>query len=238
MHAEAFGTAVVRHLDRIALGLRHEDLQIGNDDRGVAVDLDERKPGEMREAAGDRRLMGRAHHLLGKLPCVRAGSRALRRGRTSRPRPSMLRCDPCRRCRRSADGWRSGCRFRAGLRSSRMRSSTVRSDLLASIFRSTNWTCSVVLATAAIPVHPTSACERWGVGPLRVALTRGGCSDRHHCLFGITSPIAPASCAEKNSRPSGIARMQRAPQFAPGISYSPITGRPAPCGRSCWRNFP
>ena len=43
----------------------------------------------------------------------------------------------------------------------------------------------------------------------------------------MTSPIAPASCAEKNSRPSGCAMIARAPQFGPPIGYSPIT---SPCG--------
>src|SRR5712691_11922787 len=41
-------------------------------------------------------------------------------------------------------------------------------------------------------------------------------------LLGITSPMAPASCAEKNRRPSGMAVMARAPQPATGIGYSPI----------------
>src|SRR5262249_13188796 len=40
---------------------------------------------------------------------------------------------------------------------------------------------------------------------------------------GMTSPIAPTSWAEKNSRPSGIATMARAPQPSTGIAYSPIT---------------
>src|SRR5271166_3143728 len=43
---------------------------------------------------------------------------------------------------------------------------------------------------------------------------------------GITSPMAPASCAEKNSRPSGIATMARAPHPSTGIGYSPTTFPP------------
>ncbi len=40
----------------------------------VAIDLDERQPGEMREPTGDRRLVAGAHHLLGQcLTAARAG---------------------------------------------------------------------------------------------------------------------------------------------------------------------
>src|SRR4029453_5374733 len=35
--AKAFGAAVVRYIDRIALRLRHQDLQIGGDDGAVAL---------------------------------------------------------------------------------------------------------------------------------------------------------------------------------------------------------
>ncbi len=74
MHAEAFRRAVVRHLDRLTLSLRYENLQIGDDDGGVAVDLDERQAGEVRESTRDRRLMARAHDLLGqRLPSAWAG---------------------------------------------------------------------------------------------------------------------------------------------------------------------
>ena len=69
-----FDAAVVRHLDRLALRLRHQDLQIGDDGRGVAVDLDERQPGEVRKPARDRGLVAGAHDLLGqRLPPARAG---------------------------------------------------------------------------------------------------------------------------------------------------------------------
>ena len=57
MDAEALAAAVVGDLDRIALGLRHQDLQIGRDHGGIAVDRDVRQAGEMREPACDRGLV-------------------------------------------------------------------------------------------------------------------------------------------------------------------------------------
>src|SRR5437867_8664253 len=46
MHAEAARAAVIRHGYRIALCLRHQDLQIGRHYRRVAVDRDMRQAGE------------------------------------------------------------------------------------------------------------------------------------------------------------------------------------------------
>src|SRR5215831_16417953 len=65
MDSEALGAAVVRDVDRIALGLRHQDLQIGRDGRHVALDLDMRQGGEMRKPTLDRRLVVGAEHLIG-----------------------------------------------------------------------------------------------------------------------------------------------------------------------------
>jgi hypothetical protein len=65
MDAKALGAAVVRDIHRIALRLRHQDLQIGGDDRAVAIDRDMGQRGEMREPALDRGLMIGAEHLIG-----------------------------------------------------------------------------------------------------------------------------------------------------------------------------
>jgi hypothetical protein len=74
MDSEALGAAVVGDVDRIALGLRHQDLQIGRDRRGVAFDLDVRQGGEMRKPTLDRRLVVEAEHLIGNaLAPARAG---------------------------------------------------------------------------------------------------------------------------------------------------------------------
>src|SRR6266403_4334192 len=74
MDSEALGAAVVRDVDRIALGLWHQDLQIGRDGRGVALDLDMRQGGEMRKPTLDRRLVVEAEHLIGDaLAPTRAG---------------------------------------------------------------------------------------------------------------------------------------------------------------------
>jgi hypothetical protein len=47
------------------LRLRHQDLQIGGDDRAVAVDCDMGQRSEMREPALDRRLVIGTEHLIG-----------------------------------------------------------------------------------------------------------------------------------------------------------------------------
>src|SRR5262245_46814920 len=65
MHSEALGAAVVGDVDGIALRLRHQDLQIGRDGRGVALDRDMGQGGEMRKPALDRRLVVGAEHLIG-----------------------------------------------------------------------------------------------------------------------------------------------------------------------------
>src|SRR6516164_8814841 len=74
MDSEALGAAVVRDVDRIALGLRHQDLQIGRGGRHVALDLDVRQGGEMRKPTRDRRLVVGAEHLIGNaVAAARAG---------------------------------------------------------------------------------------------------------------------------------------------------------------------
>src|SRR4029453_18318485 len=65
MDAKAFGAAVVRYIDRIALRLRHHDLQIGGDDGAVALDRDMGQGAEMREPALNRGLMIGAEPLIG-----------------------------------------------------------------------------------------------------------------------------------------------------------------------------
>ena len=74
MDPEALGAAVVGDVDGIALRLRHQDLQIGRHDRGVALDRDMGQGGEMRKPALDRRLVVGAEHLIGDAVApVRAG---------------------------------------------------------------------------------------------------------------------------------------------------------------------
>src|SRR5262249_61413262 len=65
MDSETLGAAVVGDIDGIALRLRHQDLRIGGDDRGVALDRDMGQGGEMRKPALDRRLVVGAEHLIG-----------------------------------------------------------------------------------------------------------------------------------------------------------------------------
>src|SRR5262249_24270121 len=115
MDAEALGVAVVGDVDGIALRLRHQDLQIGRDDRGVALDRDMGQGGEMRKPALDRGLVVGTEHLIGDA-VARAGWKDSRRSRTCRLPPTSPRYGRCRRCRRWAGGWRSGCRSRADLR--------------------------------------------------------------------------------------------------------------------------
>jgi hypothetical protein len=61
--AKAFRGAVVRQLDRHAVRVGHQDLQIGCDHGAIAVELDKGQPAEMRETAADRDMvLGAAHH--------------------------------------------------------------------------------------------------------------------------------------------------------------------------------
>src|SRR6516165_4470054 len=65
MDPEALGAAVVGDIDGIALRLRHQDLQIGRHDGGVALDRDMGQGGEMRKPAFDRRLVVGAERVTG-----------------------------------------------------------------------------------------------------------------------------------------------------------------------------
>jgi len=64
VNPEAFGAAVIGHLDGAALHLRDDDLQIGRHHRAVTGDRDMRQAGEMGQSAGDRSLMRGGQHLL------------------------------------------------------------------------------------------------------------------------------------------------------------------------------
>ena len=57
MDVIAARSAVIGHFDFLAGFVRREDLQIGDDDRLVAIDRHVGQAGEMGEAAGDRGLV-------------------------------------------------------------------------------------------------------------------------------------------------------------------------------------
>src|SRR5262249_37179868 len=208
MHAKAFAATVVGHVDRIALRLRHQDLQIGRDDRGVAVDRDVREPGEMRKPAGDGRLGLGTLHLFGE-----GVAPARARERLAAVEHAVL--DP-------AGG---DVLTAAGIGAGRMAGDQVVDfepvfDGADAVFERAGHMSLPVSIHRCRPRErgdPRTPSRDYGSPPSR---------GRQLCVshrFGITSPMAPRSCAEKNSRPSGMAMMARAPQFAPGISYSPIT---------------
>src|SRR5579883_190832 len=70
--AETLRGAVVRQLDRRAVRVGHQNLQVGRDGGTIAVELDVGQAGEMGEAAGDRGLvLRRLHHRGDSLaPCA------------------------------------------------------------------------------------------------------------------------------------------------------------------------
>src|SRR5262245_41133123 len=73
MDAEAGRAAVSRDFARRGLPVRRDDLQIGDGDRAVAVDLDARQPGEVAKASGNRGLvLGRFHQAADRVDAARA----------------------------------------------------------------------------------------------------------------------------------------------------------------------
>src|SRR5262249_14096133 len=194
------GAAVVGNIDGIALHLRHQDLQIGGDYRGIAINGDVRQAGEMREPAINRGLVIGAKHLIGDiLSPARAGEiLAAIEKPVFHPacRDMILAC---------------------GVGAGRMAGDEVID--FESVFDGANAVFEAfVVAHGSLPYV-------WAIanGEERIRRTAAESS-----LFvidedGMTSPIAPASWAEKNSRPSGMAIMARAPQPSTGIAYSPIT---------------
>ena len=64
---------MVRDLDRLALCLRHQDLEIGRDHGGITIDRNVRQAGEMRQSARDRSLVFGSEHVVGDdIPPARA----------------------------------------------------------------------------------------------------------------------------------------------------------------------